>query len=106
MEKGGELVIRADYRDSDQITIQVADTGKGIPEEILPRIFEPFFLVQGIEKEHRHGLSVVYGIVQTHHGTINVESTVNVGTTFTIVVPRAQPAAGEKQQQETAAPSA
>jgi len=64
----------------------VTDDGKGIPEDVLPRIFEPF--VSTKVKSTGLGLSVVYGIVEKHAGVINVESKVNQGTTFTIFLPR------------------
>jgi signal transduction histidine kinase len=64
----------------------VADDGKGIPEDIIPHIFEPFFSTK--EKSTGLGLSVVYGVVEQHNGTIGVASKVNQGTTFTITLPR------------------
>ena len=63
----------------------VSDTGSGIPEEILPHIFEPFV---STKESTGLGLSVVYGIIQQHQGEIEVESEPNRGTTFAITLPR------------------
>ena len=65
----------------------VTDDGKGIPDEALPHIFEPFFSTK--VKSTGLGLSVVYGVVEQHAGTIDVASKVDQGTTFTITLPRA-----------------
>jgi two-component system NtrC family sensor kinase len=85
--RGGKITIKTDCQtEKDKIRIIVTDDGKGIPEEVLPHIFEPF--VSTKVKSTGLGLSVVYGIVEQHNGVIDVESKVNQGTTFTIVLPR------------------
>jgi two-component system NtrC family sensor kinase len=68
------------------VIIEVRDTGKGIPPEFLPYIFDPFFSTKGVEGTGL-GMSISYGIIRNHKGHIKVESTVNVGTTFTIELP-------------------
>ncbi len=71
----------------DSVEIKVMDTGKGIPREFLPHIFDPFFSTKGEEGGTGLGLSVSYGIIKKHNGDIRVESKVGVGTTFTIELP-------------------
>jgi PAS domain S-box-containing protein len=73
--------------------IEVSDTGKGIPPENLGRIFDPFFTTKPVGKGTGLGLSLAYGIVQKHHGKIEVASEVGVGTTFRVVLPIKQPPA-------------
>ena len=70
----------------EYIEIKVADNGCGIPRENLQKIFEPFYSTKG-QKGTGLGLSVIWGIIDNHNGTINVESELNKGTTFTIHLP-------------------
>ena len=72
----------------DEVWVEVEDTGKGIPSENLNRIFDPFFTTKPIGKGTGLGLSLSYGIVQKHHGRIEVKSEVGKGTTFRICVPK------------------
>jgi two-component system, NtrC family, sensor kinase len=67
----------------DYIEIRISDTGSGISKEDLPRIFEPFYTTKG-QKGTGLGLAVIWGIVDNHNGTINVDSEVGKGSTFTI----------------------
>ncbi len=67
--------------------ISISDTGKGIPEEIQNRIFEPFFTTKDVGKGKGLGLSTAHAIVKEHHGTIEVETQADKGTTFTIIIP-------------------
>ncbi len=84
---GGKITIKTEYmKEKDQLRIMVTDDGKGIPDEALPHIFEPFFSTK--VKSTGLGLSVVYGVVEQHAGTIDVASKVDQGTTFTITLPR------------------
>jgi signal transduction histidine kinase len=84
MEGGGKLKIQARADDKD-IIVKFEDTGIGIPSEQLTKIFDPFFSTKPTGTGL--GLFVSYGIIQGHNGTISVESTVNVGTKFTIRLP-------------------
>jgi signal transduction histidine kinase len=70
----------------DYIEIKISDTGGGIPKEDLPRIFEPFYSTKG-QKGTGLGLAVIWGIIDNHNGTINVESELGKGTTFIIHLP-------------------
>ena len=69
------------------VEIAIIDTGCGIPEENLQRIFDPFFTTKEVGEGTGLGLSISYGIITAHGGTIEVESTVSVGTTFRIYLP-------------------
>jgi len=71
----------------DEVFIAIADTGAGIPAEILPRLFEPFFTTKPVGKGTGLGLSIAYGIVHKHGGRIEVASTIGEGTTFTVWLP-------------------
>ena len=70
----------------DYMEVRIADTGQGIPKDDLPRIFEPFFTTKG-QHGNGLGLAVTWGIIDSHDGTINVESEVGKGTTFSIQLP-------------------
>ena len=69
------------------ILIEVADTGVGIPPEILPRVLEPFFTTKPEGKGAGLGLAICRRIVQEHHGTLNITSEVGTGTTVRIMLP-------------------
>ena len=84
MRGGGTLRIRALQRD-DQIVVEFADTGEGIPTENIDRIFDPFFSTK--PEGTGLGLFVSYGVVQSHNGTIQVESKPKNGTRITVSLP-------------------
>jgi signal transduction histidine kinase len=86
MLKGGTLTIRTS-REDNKVSIQIQDTGIGIPEEIRNKIFEAFFTTKQKVKGVGLGLSVCYGIIKDHGGEIRVESEEEKGTTFTISLP-------------------
>lgn len=71
----------------DEVWVEVEDTGKGIAPEHLNRIFDPFFTTKPIGKGTGLGLSLSYGIVQKHHGRIEVKSQVGKGSTFRVWLP-------------------
>src|SRR5436190_1151826 len=86
MLDGGLLTITA-RNHGFSILIEVIDTGIGIPSENLPKVFEPFFTTKEVGRGTGLGLAVCYGILTEHGGTLNVQSTVGYGTTFTITLP-------------------
>lgn len=86
IEGHGTITIRTG-RQGEQALITIADTGKGIDPRHLNRIFEPFFTTKPVGVGTGLGLSVSYGIIQKHGGTIEVQSELGKGTTFTICLP-------------------
>jgi len=86
MPAKGRLRIALDLVGS-QVKTVVADTGHGIPEEDLPKIFHPFFTTKESGQGTGLGLTVAHNIVQEHGGTITVESKSGEGTAFTILLP-------------------
>jgi PAS domain S-box-containing protein len=85
MPNGGKLVVSTS-KDTDHVEVTFADTGIGIPEENFERIFQPLFTTKS--KGIGLGLSICKRIVEQHGGTIDVESTVGQGSTFTIRLPK------------------
>jgi two-component system NtrC family sensor kinase len=89
MPEGGVLKLRT-CEDNQELKIEVQDTGCGIPPENMNRIFTPFFSTKQEIKGVGLGLAVSYGIIQRHHGRIEVKSKTGEGTTFTICLPLSQ----------------
>ena len=85
MPQGGVITFRTS-RDKEQVILEISDTGKGMTEEVRHRCFEPFFTTKGTGGDGL-GLASTYGIIQRHHGAIQVRSDVGRGTTFTIRLP-------------------
>jgi signal transduction histidine kinase len=92
--RNGSLTIKAAAVDgSDEVRLQVIDTGPGIPEKLLPKIFQPFFTTKGTAKRGETkgtglGLAICKEIVEHHKGRIEVESVQGKGTTFSIYLPQ------------------
>ncbi len=85
MQDEGVMSISTGTRNGS-IFVSISDTGRGIPSEVISRIFEPFFSTKK-EKGTGIGLSVSYKIIQSHNGRIEVDSKENKGSTFTVVLP-------------------
>jgi two-component system, NtrC family, sensor kinase len=88
MKGKGKLTVKSSLLpDGDRVCIKISDTGHGIPEEILPQIFEQFFTTKEEGKGTGLGLSLAYSIVKNHGGNIMAKSTPGQGTTFFIELP-------------------
>ncbi|HET7535554.1 MAG TPA: two-component regulator propeller domain-containing protein [Candidatus Didemnitutus sp.] len=101
MPKGGRLVVATSMAEFTACSVPavlnarpgrfvcqaVSDTGCGIRQEIMPRIFDPFFTTKEVGKGTGLGLATVFGIVEQHHGWIDVQSSVDRGSTFRIYLP-------------------
>ncbi|MBF0203747.1 MAG: two-component sensor histidine kinase, partial [Desulfamplus sp.] len=87
MENGGKLEILG-RSENGNITLEFADTGVGIPEAIMNKIFDPFFSTKPVGDGTGLGLSISYKIItEKHKGSISVRSKINEGSVFTIVIP-------------------
>ncbi|MBB4124797.1 signal transduction histidine kinase [Xanthomonas translucens] len=78
-------------QDGEEVWIEFKDSGAGIPADLLQRIFDPFFTTKPVGSGTGLGLSISYGIINKHHGRIDVTSTVGEGSSFRIVIPVRQP---------------
>jgi two-component system, NtrC family, sensor kinase len=85
-DKSGTITLRTS-RSGDQVKVEVADNGHGIPKDVLPKIFDPFFTTKEIGQGTGLGLSIAYKIVSEHGGKISVRSELDKGTVFTVLLP-------------------
>ncbi len=86
IEDHGTITLRT-RQEGDQVSVEISDTGSGIPAEIINRVFDPFFTTKPVGMGTGLGLSIAHGIVRKHNGRIEVSSTPSTGTTFKIVLP-------------------
>ena len=82
----GKVAI-ATYALASDAVIVIEDSGRGIPSDVLDRIFDPFFTTKEEGKGVGLGLSIAYGIIRKHNGSISVESKLGQGTKFTVRLP-------------------
>ncbi|MBU6391051.1 MAG: hypothetical protein KGQ83_02270, partial [Planctomycetes bacterium] len=87
MPRGGKLTIVTRPVNSSAVEIEFTDTGEGIAQENLTKVFEPFFTTREPGKGTGLGLYMIYRILQEHHGRIDVKSEIGKGTTFTVTLP-------------------
>lgn len=90
-----------DLQEGPYIRLKITDTGQGIPEESLQRIFEPFYTTKPIGEGSGLGLSVIHGVIRSMGGAITVESTIGKGSVFTVYLPRQEaeiPATAESNE--------
>jgi len=88
MKEIGVLTITTSHdKKDDMVVIEISDTGCGIPEKLINRIYDPFFTTKEVGEGTGLGLAIAYGIVTRHHGRMTVKSKVDEGTTFTIQIP-------------------
>ena len=94
IENQGIITVQTGIKD-DEVFVAVTDTGKGMDQETISHIFEPFYTTKPVGTGTGLGLSLSYGIIEKHHGRIELESEVGKGTTFTIWLPIKQPVENE-----------
>jgi len=100
LDERGVITITTARHDEERVRIEVADTGHGIPADVLPKIFDPFFTTKDVGKGTGLGLAIVRKIIDQHGGTIDVRSEVGKGTCFTIVMPIGRAAVESREDVE------
>lgn len=98
-QRGGSPQSRPDLPPGEYAVLRVTDTGCGMTAEVQQRIFDPFYTTKEVGKGTGMGLSMVYGAVDQHDGTIRLKSEVGTGTTFTIHLPLTEPAVRSATQE-------
>lgn len=88
MNDAGEITIATSV-EGDYVRAKITDQGKGIPPDVLPKIFDPFYTTKGVGEGMGIGLSIVWSIIEKHKGHIYATSEPGCGTTFTIDLPKA-----------------
>ncbi len=83
----GTITITTNKANDDSITIGIKDDGPGMSDEVKEKIFEPFFTTKDVGEGTGLGMSITFGIIQKHSGSIEIETTVGVGTEFLITIP-------------------
>jgi len=87
----GEVLIRTGNPDQEHVLLEIIDNGSGIAPRDIPHVFEPFFSAKEKVSGIGMGLAIVHGIVQSHHGKVDVRSELGKGTTLSILLPLYKP---------------
>jgi CheY-like chemotaxis protein len=102
MPRGGCLTVRTGLAPENQCVLSVSDTGAGIEQDVINRIFEPSFTTKATTSGTGLGLAVVANVVKKHKGRLTVNSTLGKGTTFEVILPLSLGEAYKERQAETA----
>ena len=89
--EGFGIITICTFEEDNGVSLQISDNGCGMPKEIVSRVFDPFFTTKDVGQGTGLGLHIVYGIVNRHGGSIKIDSSQGVGTTFTVNLPLAPP---------------
>jgi signal transduction histidine kinase len=103
MPDGGRLIIST-QKEKDGIVLTVEDTGLGMTDEVLERIFVPFFTTKDVGQGTGLGLPVVHGIVTSHGGKIEASTSLGKGTVFRIHLPTHEPRNGKENMSNGGCP--
>ena len=87
LDRPSALAKGLDVEEGQYLALSITDTGCGIPDDVLPHVFEPFYTTKGQDEGTGMGLASVYGAVTQHKGDISVQSSVGQGTRFTVYLP-------------------
>ena len=86
MPNGGSIMIST-HCEVNMIMVDITDTGQGIRKDDLPYVLDPFFTTKDVDKGTGLGLSICYGIMEMHHGSIEIKSKAGEGTTVSLLFP-------------------
>jgi signal transduction histidine kinase len=100
IEDQGEIIISTKVKDDEHIAVSISDTGRGISEENLDKIRDPFFTTKEVGAGTGLGLSIVDEIIRSHGGELIVESKLGQGSTFSVILPIKQAAASVEDTDE------
>lgn len=89
----GDVWVRLRRATDDDVCVEIEDNGAGISSDVVPRIFDPFFTTKQVGQGTGLGLSIAYGLIEKHHGSIEVKSEQGKGSLFIVRLPIRQPGA-------------
>jgi two-component system sensor kinase len=105
LDEESAAALHLDAQPGPHVVLEVADTGTGMPTEVLERIFDPFFTTKEVGKGTGLGLATVLGIVKSHGGFVHVTSELGKGSRFAVYLPAAESTEPRKQDTQQAAPA-